>query len=174
MNLLKKSEWNPYFAGALAGILAILSVWITGEFIGASSSFVRTAAMIEKMFIPNHVSKVEYFNKNQPKIDWQWMFVLGIMIGSFISAIISGTFKLQTVPDMWQDKFGKSVAKRAVFAFSGGFLAIIGARLAGGCPSGHGLSGLMQLAVSGFIALICFFTAGIISANLLYKGGINK
>ena len=49
---------------------------------------------------------------------------------------------------------------------------IIGARLAGGCPSGHGLSGLSQLAVSGFVALAFFFGGGWVTARLLYgKGG---
>ena len=45
-------------------------------------------------------------------------------------------------------------------------------RLAGGCPSGHGLSGLSQLAVSGFVALAFFFGGGWVTARLLYgKGG---
>ena len=56
----------------------------------------------------------------------------------------------------------------------GGIIAMFGARLADGCPSGHGLSGGLQLAVSGYIALACFFIGGLISANLLYKGGGDK
>ena len=47
---------------------------------------------------------------------------------------------------------------------------MFGARLAGGCPSGHGLSGLSQLAVSGFLAAAGFFAGGIIMARLLYRG----
>ncbi|MBC8015377.1 MAG: YeeE/YedE family protein [Sporomusaceae bacterium] len=42
--------------------------------------------------------------------------------------------------------------------------AVFGARLADGCPSGHGLSGVLQLATSGFIALVAFFIGGLISA----------
>ena len=48
---------------------------------------------------------------------------------------------------------------------------MFGARLADGCPSGHGLSGSLQLSVSSYIALICFFIGGLISANWLYRGG---
>lgn len=48
---------------------------------------------------------------------------------------------------------------------------MFGVRLANGCPSGHGLAGASQLAVSGYLALIFFFIGGMISANLLYKGG---
>ncbi len=47
---------------------------------------------------------------------------------------------------------------------------MFGARMADGCPSGHGMSGLMQLSLSGFIALACFFGAGVLMAALVYRG----
>jgi uncharacterized membrane protein YedE/YeeE len=53
-------------------------------------------------------------------------------------------------------------------AFFGGVVAMVGARLADGCPSGHGLSGMMQLSASSFAALALFFGAGVITANLVY------
>jgi uncharacterized membrane protein YedE/YeeE len=59
--------------------------------------------------------------------------------------------------------------KRAIFSFLGGIVAMVGARLADGCPSGHGLSGLMQLSVSGFVALAMFFGIGAIVANFIYR-----
>ena len=43
-----KRTWNPYLAGALAGILLILSVWISGKFFGTSTTFVRVAAVVEE------------------------------------------------------------------------------------------------------------------------------
>jgi len=46
---------------------------------------------------------------------------------------------------------------------------MMGARMADGCPSGHGLSGMMQLSVSSFIALAMFFGTGVIVARRLYK-----
>jgi uncharacterized membrane protein YedE/YeeE len=72
---------------------------------------------------------------------------------------------------MWGERFGSSVPKRAIVAFLGGIVAIFGARLADGCPSGHGLSGSLQLAVSGLIALVCFFIGGMVMARILYGGG---
>jgi uncharacterized membrane protein YedE/YeeE len=73
------------------------------------------------------------------------------------------------IPDMWRQRFGGNPAKRAITAFIGGAIALFGVRLAGGCPSGHGISGLSQLAVSGFIALGCFFIGGLITAKMLYR-----
>ena len=171
---LAKGQWSPYLAGALSGGVIVLSVWFVGKYAGASTSFVRSAGMLEKMFGAERVAQMEYFVKESPIIEWQWMFVVGILIGAFIAAMTSGTFKIQKVPSMWQEKFGDAIPKRAIVAFAGGVIAMFGARLADGCPSGHGLSGSMQLAVSGFIALICFFVAGIVMARVVYGQGGKK
>jgi uncharacterized membrane protein YedE/YeeE len=63
------------------------------------------------------------------------------------------------------------VIKRAIFAFLGGIVAMIGARLADGCPSGHGLSGMMQLSVSSFVAMAMFFGFGALVAHFMYTRG---
>ncbi|MCM8813760.1 MAG: YeeE/YedE family protein [Candidatus Omnitrophica bacterium] len=168
--------WNPYFAGALVGVLAIVSVVATTKimgktnFLGASTTFVRAAGLAEQRLVPEHVEKNEYFKKEKVKVDWQFMLVLGIFLGAFISAVSDGSFKLEAVPPTWEKRFGKSAVKRAVWAFCGGVVAMIGARLADGCPSGHGLSGLMQLSLSGFAALACFFGVGALAAHFIYRG----
>ncbi|MDR3593151.1 MAG: YeeE/YedE thiosulfate transporter family protein [Negativicutes bacterium] len=167
----KDGGWNPYLAGGLSGVVSILSVWIAGKYLGASTTFAKSAGMVEKFFNPERVAKMDYFIRELPVIDWQWMMVLGILIGSLIAAVTSGSFRWQAVPDMWQENFGSSVSRRAGFAFFGGILAMFGARLADGCPSGHGLSGSLQLSVSGFIALVCFFAGGVIVARILYGRG---
>jgi uncharacterized protein len=125
--------WSPYLAGALSGVVGILSVWLAGQYFGASTSFVRTAGLIEQLFGPERMAQMAYFTKVVPKIDWQWMFVAGILLGSLISALTSGSFKLQAVPDMWAARFGEKSAKsRSVVAFAGGVVAMFGARLADG------------------------------------------
>jgi len=125
--------WNPYLAGALSGVVGILSVWLAGKYFGASTSFVRTAGLIEQLFGPERVAQMDYFIKTAPEIDWQWMFVVGIFLGALISAVTSGSFRLQAVPDMWAERFGAgSTVSRAVVAFAGGVVAMFGARLADG------------------------------------------
>ena len=124
--------WSPYLAGALSGMVLILSVWIAGKFFGASTSFVRSAGLIESLFSPERISQIEYFKSKAPKIEWQWMFVLGILLGSLISSITSASFRWQAVPDMWESRFGASRSKRGVVAFLGAAVAMFGARLAGG------------------------------------------
>jgi hypothetical protein len=124
--------WSPYLAGALAGIVMILSVWVAGKYFGASTTFVRSAGMIEKIFNAERVEKMDYFIQKVPKIEWQWMFVFGIFMGSLISSTTSRSFKWKAVPDMWEDRFGPGKIKRALVAVIGGMIAMFGARLAGG------------------------------------------
>ncbi len=124
--------WNPYLAGALSGVVLILSVWLTGKFFGASTTFVRSAGMIEKLFSAGRVAGMAYFLRELPQIDWQWMFVVGIFLGSLISALTSRSFRWQAVPDMWERRFGTGRAKRAAVAFAGAAVAMFGARLADG------------------------------------------
>ncbi len=171
MNPFLKKRWNPYAAGACSGLVSILSVWVAGKYLGASTTFARSAGMIENLVAPEHVKGLAYFAKYLPVIDWQWMFVVGIFFGAMLASVFSSSFTLKGVPDMWTRRFGRSVSKRAVAAFAGGGVALFGARLAGGCPSGHGLSGTLQLSVSGLVALACFFIGGLVMAKFLYGRG---
>lgn len=132
MRTSKDSGWSPYLAGSLTGIVAILSVYVADKFYGVSTTFSRAAGIIEKYLFPERFATLEYFVRITPRIDWQFMFVIGIFIGAFISAITSKSFKLTSVPDMWRSRFGSSIFKRSLFAFFGGAIAMFGARLADG------------------------------------------
>ena len=99
------------------------------------------------------------------------MMIIGIFFGALISSLMDKSFKLESVPPTWEKRFGSSIGKRAIFSFLGGIVAMIGARMADGCPSGHGLSGMMQLSMSSFIALAFFFGVGALVANMMYRKG---
>lgn len=174
-NIFGKPVWNPYLAGALAGVLAVLSAVVSTsvlgkpKYLGASTTFVRVAGMVERQAAPGHVARNEYFTGTKVQIDWQMLFVCGIFLGALASSLLGRTFKAEKVPPMWDARFGRSIGLRAMAAVAGGALAMVGARLAGGCPSGHGLSGMMQLAVSGLIAMIFFMAGGFAAARFFYK-----
>lgn len=172
----KKNDggWSPYLAGALVGLLAIASVYATTvwmgktNYLGASTTFVRAAGLLERTVAADHVAGNEYFSKSKVVVDWQFMLVLGIFFGAFISAVSDRSFRLEHVPPTWKKRFGPSIGKRAAGAFFGGIVAMVGARLADGCPSGHGLSGMMQLSISAFVALGMFFGVGVLVAHFVY------
>ena len=172
---LNDGGWSPYIAGALVGLLAILSAYATTawlgktSYLGASTTFVRGAGLVEQRVAPERVTANEYFSRTKVKVDWQFMLVIGIFAGAFIASSTDRSFRLEAVPPVWKERFGPSVGKRAAGAFLGGIVAMIGARMASGCPSGHGLSGLMQLSVSGFVALGMFFVTGVAVAAVVYR-----
>jgi uncharacterized membrane protein YedE/YeeE len=172
--------WRPYIAGALVGVLAILSVLVStqvlgkAKYLGASTTFVRSAGMIEQTVAPDHVAGNVYYQSKKVKVDWQFMVLVGILIGAFAASRVDGSFKAEGTPPLWRDRFGSRVSTRAVGAFLGGIVAMFGARMAGGCPSGHGLSGLMQMSISGFIAMAGFFGAGVVVAHLIYRNTVAK
>jgi hypothetical protein len=83
--------------------------------------------------------------------------------------LVSQSFKVETIPAVWRERFGGSVPKRLVAAFVGGVVIIYGARLADGCTSGHGISGSLQLAVSSWTFFLVLFAAGIATAWVLFR-----
>ena len=124
--------------------------------------------MIEKLFLGKKVELKPYYQKIGLAVDWQWMLVAGIIIGSLISALLSGDFRWQWVPPLWADAFGSNTLLRVIVALIGGGIIGFGARWAGGCTSGHGISGTLQLAVSSWISAICFFIGGILTAHIIF------
>ncbi len=132
MSPTSEKGWNPYLAGALTGLLMVLSVWVTGKYFGVSTTFVVTSGLLENLVAPERVANMPYFVKTGLKIDWQWVFVVGILLGAFLAAKLFDDFSWQAVPPMWQERFGPSSLKRGLVALAGGVVAMFGARLADG------------------------------------------
>src|SRR3989339_848293 len=152
--------WSPYVVGAGIGVLSWLTFYFSNKPIGASSFYATIAGMLGKLLSPKHTEKLDYFKDNPPRVNWEFVFVLAIIAGAAVAATTAGSFVNEWIPDMWQSRFGDSLQLRGAFAFGGGILMAFGARLAGGCTSGHGISGTLQLSVGSWIAVICFFISG--------------
>lgn len=166
-----ESRYKPYVFGALAGVLQILSVLVADQFFGTSTTFPRFAGTITSA-LGFDVSEAQLGSfADGPGViatHWQTWFVIGIGLGAFIMSKATGTFKRERLPEMWTERFGTSVQKRFWFSMLGGVLVMIGVRMAGGCPSGHGLSGVAQLGISSLLAVAMFFVGGIITAHFIY------
>ncbi len=168
MSWLTETTWSPYVVGIGIGVLSWLTWLISHKPIGCSTSFARSAGMIEKLLRGPKVETRPYYQEVKPAVDWQWMLVVGMVVGALVSSLLSGDFQLQWVPSRWTAAFGTNVPIRLIAALLGGVLLGLGSRWAGGCTSGHGISGTMQLAVSSWISAICFFVGGILMAALLF------
>jgi uncharacterized membrane protein YedE/YeeE len=169
MDWLTEVRWSPYVVGMGIGVLSWFTFLISGKALGCSTSFARTAGMIEKLVRGKGVETRLYYREYEPVVDWQWMLVFGMIIGALISSLLSGDFHWQWIPSRWEAVFGADRLIRIAVALLGGILLGFGSRWGGGCTSGHGISGTMQLAVSSWISAICFFIGGVFTALFIYK-----
>ncbi|MDA8744355.1 YeeE/YedE family protein [Rubripirellula amarantea] len=161
--------WSPYVVGGLIGLLSMFTFYFSNKPLGASTAYARVAGIIGLKIAPGHTKSLAYFRENPPKVGWELMLVGAVILGAFIAAWTSGELTNQFLPEMWQARFGEdSYLLRGVTALAGGVLMAFGARMAGGCTSGHGISGTLQLAVGSWLSAICFFIGGIVAAMLMY------
>ena len=179
MNVFTKPRWSPYVVGAGIGILSWITFGLMHKALGVSTTFVRVAGLIGSIWAPIGVKANAYYAKylfdpKKPGIEWQMFLVIGLFLGALISSLLGKTYKAEHVPELWASRFGSGKARRYLGAFLGGVLVLVGARLAGGCTSGHGISGGMQYAVASWVFFVTFFLAGLGTAFALFgKEGRN-
>lgn len=161
--------WSPYVVGAGIGVLSWLTFYFSDKAIGASTFYAQVSGFIGLLFAKRHTQSLAYFKDKPPRVGWEFVFVLSTIVGGAIAALTGGEFVNEWLPALWETRFGDSIALRAVVAIAGGLLMAFGARLAGGCTSGHGISGTMQLSVASWISVICFFIGGIAVAMTLFN-----
>ena len=169
--MLSQKAWSPYVAGVVIGLLQIPAFLLIETALGASSSYVTIGGLIASWLDPSAVT-IDYIAKHVAttgKNWWQVALVVGVAIGAFLSMKMSGA-KRAPISPIWSRALGSSSpAKRYAVAFTGGFLMLVGARIADGCTSGHGLSGMAQLAVGSTVAVTAMFAGGIATAMLLLR-----
>jgi uncharacterized protein len=163
------SAWSPYLVGAGIGVLSWLTFYFSNESIGASSFYAQLAGFLGKLIAPRRTASLAYFEDKPPQVGWGFVFVVAIIAGGAIAALTGGEFANEWLSPMWVARFGDNVALRAAVAFAGGMLMAFGARLAGGCTSGHGISGTLQLNAASWITVICIFVGGVAVALPLFN-----
>lgn len=169
MYSLRKKSWYPVLAGIAFAVILIFSFILSNRPLGASRAYTTIGSIIEYALIPDHSEGVSYWDAYTPYIDWSIAVLLGIMVGSFISSVYSRDFRVRAVPEMWKTSRGPSVAQRWFWALIGGVIIGFAARLSGGCVSGMLISGVSQLAPSGFLFMMSLWIGGIVTTLLFYK-----
>ncbi|MGV6815325.1 MAG: YeeE/YedE thiosulfate transporter family protein [Phycisphaerales bacterium] len=180
---MKRTHWSPYLVGALIGVLSWITFGTMHKALGVSTTPVRMVAGIERTLAPEASAHNAYITKyagtvDEPKpiIEWQFALVAMLAPGAWIGARFFGKEQREPeyVPELWAKRFGSSRAIRYFGAIIGGAILMYGARMAGGCTSGHALSGGMQLSVSGWIFMAAFFITGVPTALFLYGNSSSK
>ncbi|MGD9690962.1 MAG: YeeE/YedE thiosulfate transporter family protein [Phycisphaerales bacterium] len=180
LGFLRQSRWSPYVVGIGIGVLSWCTFLFMGKALGTSTSFVGAAGAGVCAVAPEHVASNAYYVKEygaksgggfKPIFDWQMALDVSLIAGAFLAARLGRTFRVERVPTVWAERFGTSVIKRYAWAFAGGFILIVGARMAGGCTSGHGISGGLQLAVSSWVFFASMFATGLLTALMMFGLG---
>jgi len=152
-----------------AGItLAILNAMIFSSFasnrpIGASTSFPYVADVLTGL------THNDYFRIIQSDGYWEVLFLGGAFLSGLLISLIKKEFQFKLIYENWQRFKGTSKIKRIIWAFLGGFILILGARMAGGCTSGHILSGGMQLSLSSLVFAVSTFIGLLVTGKLFYN-----
>jgi hypothetical protein len=171
MPAISDKAWSPYAAGIVIGLLQIPAFLMIQTALGASSSFVTVGDTLAGWIDPS-LLQIDYAAKHvaaNAKNLWQVALVGGVALGAFISMKLSGA-RRQPISPIWTRALGSSSATlRYVVAFFAGFLMLFGARIADGCTSGHGLSGMAQLSVGSTVAVAAMFAGGIVTAMLVLR-----
>jgi len=180
-----KTGWSWVKAGIALAVLNIL-LFLTGNHLGTTTFYGQTAGYITAFFFPDWIPVSEWTKgtcgaTDTLSVSWQWLLILGLFLGAFIGKITgkkqdkSNIATRIDIPNMWVERFGDKPRLRYLHAFIGGFLLLLGSRLAGGCTSSQIISGMSEMAISGIVFGIAVFAAGIPTALLLYrKGGALK
>jgi len=139
----------PIVGGILVGISQLTSLLLTSNTLGISAAYEQIGDVILWALKPSSPNK-----KSLPGVTSTY-FALGTLVGSWTVT------RAVTLPVL------HGVAIRSWQAVVGGMVLLFGSRLAGGCTSGHGISGMSMLSISSFVSVAAMFVGGMGLAAVL-------
>lgn len=161
---------NPYLAGFLLGLVLLAAVVVSGRGLGASGAVKSGVVASVGLLAPDHAGQARFYSEylaehaGNPLKQWLVFEVIGVVIGGFLSGLVSGRLT-------WVTERGPGISDRARlgFALLGGALFGIGAQLARGCTSGAALSGMAVLSTAGFVTMLAIFGTGYAAAYVFRR-----
>lgn len=160
-----KKSYNWFYAGIGLAVLDSI-VFLTAVFdrpIGASTTYPYVGDL---MF---GLTQNNYFTSVEKPGNWELIFLTGAFLSGILISVLRKDFKIQLIHSGWSKTEGNSYLKRIAWAFAAGFIMLFGARMAGGCTSGHVISGGMQVAVSSLVFGAFVFTGLLITGKYFYR-----
>jgi len=162
---VKTKYMDPYLAGFLLGMVLLATIFVTGRGLGASGALKSVVVAAVDGVAPAHAQASTFYEhyvapgQESPLKSWLVFEIAGVLIGAFLSGLVSDRLKLVT-------EAGPRVSTRTrwIFAAAGGALFGIGAQFARGCTSGAALSGMAVLSTAGFVTVLAIFGTGYLLA----------
>jgi len=159
----------PWWMGGIlmAGLLLLtFSIFGADRPIGASTYVPFFAGLIFDL----DPEKYSYLKEVKNAGSWEGVMLVGSLVGGFVTSVfITKSFRISLIPTGWEKYKNSSIISRILWSFFAGFIMIIGARLAGGCTSGHFMSGMSQLAISSMIFGTVVMISLLITGKFFYN-----
>ena len=157
------SVWSSWVGGIAVGLFAVSLLWVTGKQFGCSSSYCH-------FWSP--VSRLRFFRNAEFRLDsWRVWFILGVPLGGLLAALTSPGHELElslSMGVMYDAVMPTELWQKVLLLFSGGICLGLGARLAGGCTSGHVITGVALLNPPSMLAGTLFFIGGLFVAQSMF------
>lgn len=163
--------WPWWLGGIAIGLLVPLMYYFLNTALGVSTGY----GNLLKILLPK--TRLRWLNTDtfKNKFNWRFIFIFGMIFGCFLSARTSGMVLTTPFMGLFTEKTDWPLLAYVVWFFAGGTLLGLGARLAGGCTSGHCIHGLATLQKSSLIATVFFLLFGVIGTwlvRLIVFGGL--
>ena len=161
----------PFWAGGLViGLLVPLLYYFYNTPLGVSTGY---GNLVKLVFGARHLRWIK--SKFAETWSWRVYFIVGIILGAFLAARLAGRPLITMEMGQFTALLEWPILLTALYFFAGGILLGLGARIAGGCTSGHSIHGIANLHLSSIIATLFFLAGGVAAANivriLLFGGG---
>lgn len=147
-------RWPFWVGGAAIGLFVLIFLAVTGKALGVSTGFYDACAA---PFDP------------AARRSWRLPFLVGIVGGGVLAALGAGSLAPTATMGMFDSVVTASLPAKAAIFTAGGVLLGFGARLAGGCTSGHGIVGMALLARSSLVATVVFMVTGFAVTNVMFR-----
>lgn len=156
------SVWPGWIGGAAIGLYLLFQYWLTGRPLGCSTGYGNFCSIATKT---RYFHQGEYTEWNNHRL---W-FALGLPLGGAIAVLSSGGAITPSFDmGMYEAVLPGSLWLRGLYLVLGGVMIGYGARLAGGCQSGHSINGMALLNPPSFLASAGFFAGGIVAVQALF------
>ena len=165
-SVVAKAPLPWWLAGILLGLVQVLAVAVHKP-LGVSTQFVVADANIVSHVVPAYAEGNPEVKRRQ-SIGYGWWLVVGMVVGAAGAALATRRWKIRKTTVWWQTNRGRSTATRLVACLVGGFLILLGSRLAHGCTSGQFASGWAQLSLSAVPFTVTLFGFGMLTAYLVH------
>lgn len=169
------NPWPWWFSGLIISLVMFVLLFF-GKSFGFSSNLRTICAM------SGAGKKVKFFDFDWKAQSWNLVFLVGAVLGGFLTKKFMSTgAPVQISPDTIRDLAGLGISapagmqpdeifslksalsfKGVLILAAGGLMIGFGSRYAGGCTSGHAISGMSDLQVPSLISVIGFFIGGLI------------